>query len=173
MILSEGAPLPNSGSISRLARIQIKAWERTLSFRIQLQRLLDLVNKFPENNNFPLLLEYNQDIEFNVQDTTKALGKIICETSEALALQAGLKEPIHISQQENDSLPTWEYVSNIQSKLRPHWKNIINKQHARLNFGSEHLKSKLKVLDQSMWDQVMSYRFEVNQLIFYPGYINN
>ena len=55
----------------------------------------------------------------------------------------------------------WNELYEQQNKMKNQWVNVIDKWNARLNFGNEQAKAKLKILNYSMWDQVilMIYMF--------------
>lgn len=38
--------------------------------------------------------------------------------------------------------------------MKPHWETTVNKWHARLHFGSEQVKSKMKIFNQTVWEQI-------------------
>jgi hypothetical protein len=48
----------------------------------------------------------------------------------------------------------WRSIKDVQTDLRQNWRPVVDKWHARLNYGSEASKAKLKVLSTSVWDQV-------------------
>ena len=60
----------------------------------------------------------------------------------------------------------WESLERSHKQLVPEWKCIVDKWNSRMNFGNENAKSKLKVLNYSMWDQineVLSDDLKVNE----------
>ena len=55
-----------------------------------------------------------------------------------------------------EAVITWDTIISAQAALekKSKWADVLNLWHARMNFGSEHVKSKLKVFNKNLWDQV-------------------
>ena len=65
---------------------------------------------------------------------------------------------IAVIDNEDDNIDvavSWGNIISHQDQLQVRWESIMNKWHARLNFGSEKSKAKLKVLSHSLWEQVI------------------
>lgn len=138
---------------SALAGDHLKAWEKTLAFRVSLQKPLDLANQLP------ITLDY-QDAP--LESLSEQLHNQVCVLSDLLDQQIVRDEKslVGIKKKKtavDDDLALWEQLYTQQTEFQTtRWEPVLNKWHARLNFGSEKTKAKLKVFTQSMWDQVSS-----------------
>ncbi len=153
---------------SEAASQQLKLWEKNLGFRIHLQKAVDLSNKIPifpiegkqpRYGNVEVIAANNaassKCLETMITDIIGILDdQATCEIrqSEAVRLKAARKR-LRNSDDESSAL-LWEKVKDTQASLSPKWKEILEKWHARLNFGSEYRKSQLKVFNQSIWETV-------------------
>ena len=137
---------------SALAGDHLKAWEKTLAFRVSLQKPLDLANQLPLafNHADDTVSALTNQIRSQMSALSDLLEQQIVHTDKATATLKKKKG----SAEDDDEL--WEQLYKQQSELQTtRWEPVLNKWHARLNFGSEKTKAKLKVFTQSMWDQVM------------------
>ena len=136
--------------VSDCALDQCKAWDHLLRARIALQRTVDICNTLPVMNG---------NVTSNEQITcSNILKRSLIEIQDAVTIQ----EPINNvgtpsmkkSKIDIDSDQLWLRLEQSHKSLVPEWKNIIDKWNSRMNFGHESGKSKLKVLNYSMWDQI-------------------
>jgi hypothetical protein len=134
------------------ARLNLKAWEAGLALRISLQKSLDICNKLPVFSS-----GNEADTEGGV--ASEAIQSRLADMIELMeAQQAGpqqkgsKKRKFDVLSADEDEI--WEHMSSIQSSLDEKWRPIVDKWHARLNYGSEKSKSKLKILSSTIWDQI-------------------
>ena len=156
MILSNVEGAENSILISSLAKAQIKSWENGLSIRIALQRVADLVNKFPHHEDLSFI-QQDEIIKTKLNDVTEKLRVVACDLNNMLEVQVPTQNSdlnSKLNTRKRKAELSWESTIEVQKLRLPHWKAVTNKHHARLHFGSEHVKSKLRVFNQSFWDQV-------------------
>ena len=140
---------------SGVASEQVKLGDQLLAFRIHLQKTLDIANKLPILNH-SLITDENLKAESTSAQST--IKKSIYDLTELLNLQ--ITDPTIAKNNEkkrksNNIDDLWEEVIRPQKQLRQNWEGVVNKWHARVQFGSEVSKSKLKVFNQTLWDQVM------------------
>ena len=156
----------NQLAAAALANEHMKAWEKTLALRISLQKSLDIGNQLPTESVLDL---YNNDKDNEIvhasSDLAKSLQVVLRELVDATNTQAE-----HITsdgsfkatkRKRADETVTWDQVQESQDHMNAYWERVVNKWHARLNFGSEHVKSKLKVFNQTIWNQVTSVSHNV------------
>ena len=142
--------------IPKVAGLQIKAWEQLLSFRISLQRSLDIINKYPAVEDFNILHDNNEDIRNTNESLLSTLGSV------ADNLVSLLEDQVHSDDKKTkkrvrNSSPSWERLSTVDNILQKKWQSVVNKQYSRLHFGSDELHSKMKVINKSLWDQAYHY----------------
>lgn len=135
----------DEAKIARQALQQIKAFEQIIGLRILLQVPLDVSSQLPVNTGDFSLLKYAEvgRIRNDCETLLNEFMSCACSTDSSL---------IHSSTTLSDA---WNSVHNQQISMEKNWKQVVDKWHARVNFGSEHVKSKLKVLNFSVWDQVL------------------
>ena len=140
----------SSNSAAQLAQLHLKTWEAGLSLRISLQKSLDLSNRVPVVDSSAA-----GAVEGGV--ATEELQACLAGVLELLELQrpgeSGSKKrkfDVHTADNER----TWQHIEEIQADMKRNWKPVVDKWHARLNYGSEKSKSKLKILSSTIWDQV-------------------
>ena len=46
------------------------------------------------------------------------------------------------------------FICTAKKKVREDWEAVVNKWHARLNFGSDKAQSNLRVFNQKIWEQI-------------------
>ena len=127
---------------SKHASLQLKSWEQILSLRISLQKVIESANKFPtieEDNEEFISNESNELLE----STTVSLYKM-------LEVSTGAES----SYDESEGPITWEQIDDLQSTSQNHWKDVLNKWHSRLQFGSKEAVSRMKTFKQTFYEQV-------------------
>ena len=142
-------------SASTAAIDQVKLWETIIGLRISLQRSLDTSNQLP-----------SREFISQVTDGSKAGGQQVAEVKDSLkGLLGDLNYLLDIQAKDSNSSSKkrkineevkWDDIIRTQQKFRPSWESTVNKWHARLHFGSEQVKSKMKVFNQTIWEQVSS-----------------
>lgn len=130
---------------------QAKAWDNLVKIRISLQKSVDLGNELPVKESF---CEEKEQCALHIRRSLAALQGAL---EEQIPSVNGVKrkradEMKGFKDQSTDKI--WTRLNETHNSLRPKWKNVTDKWHARLNFGSEQAKSQLKVLNYSMWDQI-------------------
>lgn len=162
LLNSSSSSAPSTSSSSVAASEQQRCWEQLLSFRISLQRGLDIGNQLPVLAH---LLESNksdnEEDDIIKNETNNNLTEILTDLHQMLGSQSANndndsksnnKKRKNKNNDEDDI--TWEKIQATQVNLRDHWESTINKWHARLHFGSEQKKSKMRVFNQTIWEQV-------------------
>lgn len=126
---------------------QVKIAEKLLSFRISTQHVLDIVNKFP-------VIEEEKDVDDAACEVPEAseLYALAGDVNDLLSRQ--IRTPSLISKKRKRGAISWTEIDDTYEALRPNWENVVNKWHARSNFGSEKAKSSLKVFNQTIFSQV-------------------
>ena len=143
----------NHLSASRLASNHLKTWEKTLGLRICLQKPLDLANKLPLcSDKYPTnVVEQSNDFHKNLKNSLYCIQEILSSEVERCCTYENESKRVKTHHSNEVS---WGNISDSQDKLQTRWETIMNKWHARLNFGSEKNKAKLKVFNHSLWEQV-------------------
>jgi hypothetical protein len=144
----------------------LKAWERALALRVSLQKPLDTSSALPaaeQAAGLPIPIDDSvETLSSTLRRHLVDLTNILWETQQV----SGDKQVPASRKRKNenacamvDSLDVlWEKTSKIQTTLQlEKWEPVLNKWHARLNFGSENTKAKLKVFTQTLWSQVSAY----------------
>jgi hypothetical protein len=141
-----------------LASQHMKSWEKILGLRISLQKSLDVGNQLPAENMTEMFgLDSDSSIAQSTKLLCKGLQSVLTELVEVSNVQAeNINDKYRTSnnKRKRSNEVSWEDVVAPQDTMTPYWESVVNKWHARLNFGSEQAKSKLKVFNQSIWDQV-------------------
>lgn len=138
---------------SVVAANHLKIWERALALRVSLQKPIDSAGRLPVGELAEEL--DNEDVSCVNVALCGQLRKQACELTTILDTSAGGKRKLEDFSQCYDIETLWEDTLRTQSKLqKQNWEPVLNKWHARINFGSENTKAKLKVFTQTMWDQV-------------------
>ena len=146
-------------SASALAGVHLNAWEKTLALRVSLQKPLDLANQLP------LSIDHNDDTLKSLSDQLRNQMSALSDLLEQQVVNhdrsLSVVKKKKVDSDEDGEL--WEQLYKQQSELQEtRWEPVLNKWHARLNFGSEKTKAKLKVFTQSMWNQVMQFLFSLS-----------
>jgi len=158
--------------------------------RISLQKSVDLAARLPINVDFALESEtagkeenisglHNASLSIidslscSLQDSSTMLRSEVERTCD----QPQKKEQSDESRQNSkrkrgmdvtmgDSLSAaWDDINHSQEQLESNWKNVLNKWHSRLNFGSERAKASLQVFNTSLWEQVEDILLDSNRCI--------
>jgi len=153
-MFDESASLGQQLSASAVAATeQVKAWESLLELRIGLQRALDLGNRLP--------LAFDDDILSTAEDlagVADAKGDLVVELEGLLHEMTGLLEmqtdETTGARRGGGSAAAWTRIESAHEGLRDSWESTVNKWHARVHFGSEKVKSKMKVFNQTIWQQI-------------------
>ncbi|KAJ1413059.1 hypothetical protein B484DRAFT_482413 [Ochromonadaceae sp. CCMP2298] len=145
-------------SASLLAKQHLLTFELALALRVTLQKPLDVSGRLPAH--LPVSLP---GVSHSSAQLTEKVGACLSEMVGVLDAEVGRKELS--GQKRNRELErdsegaidldsAWELISSQQQQLQPKWEAVTNKWHARLNFGSEKAKAKMKTFTHSLWDQV-------------------
>ena len=126
-----------------------KAYEHLLSFRISLQKPLDIISKFP----VCLELEPDSSVLNQLESMTKDLVSLLVSGKDI-----NTKKSKKLTNSDKKDL-FWNEIINPQILLEEKWSSVLNKLHARINFGSDQNMKKLKVFNNSFWDQVMYNKY--------------
>lgn len=146
-------------SASRQAVHHLKAWEKVLALRVSLQKPLDTSSSLPASEERGNMDESAESLCSSLKRHMADLTNVLCEsqqTSGDQQVSASRKRKNENLCDVSDSVDDlWEKTCRVQSTLqRESWEPVLNKWHARLNFGSENTKAKLKVFTQTLWSQV-------------------
>jgi hypothetical protein len=134
-------------SASAAGRLHMRAWDQELALRISLQKPLDICNMFP----------VSEAGRYDCGSASDELRNVLSDLSELIDLQDHgssnkKKRKLDFSAASEDAV--WEHLLQTQKQLQERWEPVVDKWHARLNYGSEKSKLKLKVLSTSVWDQI-------------------
>ena len=153
---------------SELAGHQLRAWEKALALRVSLQKPMDLASRLPVNLDM-IHTDGSDEMQENIKILNKQLRVQLRTVSDLLSSEAErstkLTDPTSAKKRKGDALTAadkeqdldqmWEQIYKPQQQLQTErWEPILNKWHARLNFGSEKTKAKMKVFTHTMWNQV-------------------
>jgi hypothetical protein len=69
-------------------------------------------------------------------------------------LKSSPKKNLVREEKKNPKLIGWEDMVAVQNDLEENWSKTLNKWHARMHFGSEKAKDRLKVFNVNVWDQL-------------------
>jgi protein AATF/BFR2 len=138
-----------------VASEQVKAYEQLLALRICTQKVLDEGNKFP-------CIDLDSDITDESEYAALSSGlqkglRTVCSYLESQvedSTSSSKKNKRRRSSLGDDSLIEWEDVVAPQESLQDSWESIVNKQYSRLHYGSEKTHSKMKVFNQTLWEQI-------------------
>ena len=143
----------NTTNAAKLAHLNVKLWEAALSLRICIQKPVDICNKLPLFNRHG----EKSDSSLIDSEIRKFLQKLIDLQDHQISraeTKTSKKRKFDAMAVNTDEI--WEHIAETDSKMKCKWKPTVDKWHARLNYGSEKSKSKLKVLNTTIWDQVRS-----------------
>ena len=138
-------------SSANAAADQVKAWEASLGLRISLQRSLDLGNRLPHSSDDEL-----PDTTTARKSVAGQLEGLLFDLTEMLEIQTEESEgPMNSGKRKRASTEVaWKRIEEVQGNLRNSWETTVNKWHARVHFGSEQVKSKMKIFNQTIWQQI-------------------
>ena len=131
-------------TVSTAATEQVKLWETIVGLRISLQRSLETGNKLPGGE----FLDYaattsDTQSEQQLSQVKDGLNGLLGDLNHLLDVQA--KDSSSAKKRKVNEVINWEDIVRTQQKFRPSWESTVNKWHARLHFGSEQVKSKMKI----------------------------
>jgi hypothetical protein len=148
--------ISNYQNDSLFGKKQIELYEKILGFRISLQQSLDEVNKFPILSDLELDIQdikKKRKLESNIP--LKDLVRTSIQLLESQITHDTNMKTKSIGEDNFDYDMYWNKILDIQQRLQSDsWEPIVNMWHTRVHFGNEHSKSKLKVFNQTLWDQV-------------------
>jgi Apoptosis antagonizing transcription factor len=148
-----------SNAAAQAALTEVKLFESVLGLRISLQKPLDCCNKFPVFDEPDSAIGVKND---DITEVSDILKSVMGDISALLEIQVENQDSLDDEVKKralrqrgcNRNEDGWEDILKLQEALRPSWQRTINKWHARLHFGSEHIKSKMKVFNQTVWEQI-------------------
>lgn len=125
-----------------LARLHSSVWEECLGLRISLQKTLDSINSLP-------LINANV-----VSDSSEERKLLSAELHKLLrSLTSSFAANIHSNEKKN-GVSDWEEIRALTLHAREKWSPVIDKWQARLSFGSELAKAKMKVFSSSFFESI-------------------
>ena len=139
-------------SASAAATDQVKLWETIIGLRISLQRSIDTSNKLPSADHISHAVRSDQAGANQLAEVKDGLKGLLGDLNHLLEIQA--EDSSSTKKRKVNEELQWDDIAKMQQKLRPSWESTVNKWHARLHFGSEQVKSKMKVFNQTIWEQV-------------------
>ena len=128
---------------SKHASLQLKSWEQILSVRISLQKVIESANKIP-------IIDGDDNNECSNESSSELLESTTASLYKMLEVSTGVES----SYDESDGPITWEQINDLQSASQNHWKDVLNKWHSRLQFGSKEAVSRMKTFKQTFYEQV-------------------
>jgi hypothetical protein len=150
---------------AKYAKLQIEAWEKTLALRISMQKSLDLVNQLPVIDQHEVVELVDEEQQDDLQEEYGKLSSSLQNISNSLVEMLEQQAKVHDidipsvdSMEEDDEVnKLWNRIENVNNTLETSfWFPTLNKWHTRIHFGAEKNKSKLKVFNQNISDQVSS-----------------
>ena len=139
-------------SASAAATDQVKLWETIIGLRISLQRSIDTSNKLPNADHISHAVRSDQAGANQLAEVKDGLKGLLGDLNHLLEIQA--EDSSSTKKRKVNEELQWDDIAKMQQKLRPSWESTVNKWHARLHFGSEQVNSKMKVFNQTIWEQV-------------------
>jgi len=150
---------------SKFAKLQLEAWEKVLALRISMQKSIDLANQLPIISEVDIIAnadnQQKEDIEEEYSKLSQSLQHVSGSLVDMLEQQAKVRKidvtqsklPSYTDDNEIDAL--WNRINSVDKALESSlWFPVLNKWHTRVHFGAEKNKSKLKVFNQNISDQV-------------------
>jgi hypothetical protein len=139
---------------SNYAKQQLQTWESLLSFRISLQRSLDLANKLPAFD-FDGILENEEENDLpSLRESLKGIQNTLYECLEGQTQNPSSKKVKKSLASSPQNELSWESIIEKQELLEKSWETTLNKWHSRMHFGSEKVKSRLSVFNVNVWEQI-------------------
>lgn len=141
---------------SESAKRLISAWETTLGLRIASQKAVDLANRLPAIE--PELLAENlpegaEDLRA-AQATLYSINRSLLDCLQSFDTSSTSRLKRSRVHDDEDDEVLWKDIEETHQALEPRWKTVLNRLHARVNYGSEKAKSKLKVFNTDMWSHI-------------------
>ena len=107
-----------------------------------------------DNSNKLPVLNDDSSVRHDLENNHNNYDECLENCSSALrSLTATAEQSSSSFSPADDEEMTWERLYAPQ-KLREDWEAVVNKWHARLNFGSEKAQSNLRVFNQKIWEQI-------------------
>jgi hypothetical protein len=148
---------------------QSRTYEQLLGLRICVQKTLDEANKFPvaadETGGYSK--DVSQEADYaSVRTGLRASLIALCDYLDQQAEEAGAEDDEEYCAKrrkrsvgsedsaDKDTDVGWEAVLAPQLALQQQWEQAVNKQYSRLHYGNEKTHSKMKVFNQTVWEQV-------------------
>ena len=147
-LFGDSSSLSSTREASVAAGDQAKSYEKLLALRISLQKVLDSSNKLPVLDGAAKAKNKSKGKDEDHAECMKHCSSALESLTKLLNMQSSSS-----SLGEGKEL-SWEDVYAPQQKLRGKWETVVNKWHARLNFGSEKAQSNLRVFNQKIWEQI-------------------
>ena len=152
----------SSGSVRSLSAVaaneQIKSWESFLGLRISLQRSMDLGNRLPCAFDGDILAKDQAlvDVVDAREEVVVQLERLVHDLTGLLELQTDIPSTSSgkNKRKHSSSNVAWQRIEQVNENLRESWETTANKWHARVHFGSEQTKSKMKIFNQTIWQQI-------------------
>jgi protein AATF/BFR2 len=154
---------PNTLSVSEVsdsAVTRVNQYEKLLSLRISLQKLIEDGNKFPCKIHHAVEGQDNDitNLSTNLHICLRDLNDILVsqasansdEKSSALAKKRKRQD----AAVSTDRFVEWEDIISAQNNLKASWEVSINRWYSRLHYGSEKTQSKMRVFNRTLWEQV-------------------
>ena len=142
---------------------QAKAWDNLVKIRLSLQKPLELGNELPVQTGSS---DERKLCSTYIRKSLSSLERIVVDqlpATDKSRKRARIEEVKNFKDLNSEEI--WNHLNDTHKTLQPQWKAVTDKWHARLNFGSEQAKSKLKVLNYSMWDQIDNIITDENKFI--------
>ena len=162
----------SQADVSANAAFQVKGYEQMLSLRIALQKVLDEGNKFPvrelhayETNDSDYT-DLTNSIQTCVRNVTGLLtAQVPGEGDKGDGRKRRRADSDSGSSSSGDKALSWDEIMAPQQKLQASWEASVNRWHSRLHYGSEKVQSKLRVFNQTLWEQVNEVLADDNKCI--------
>ena len=158
-MFDEGSSSSGSRSLNAVAaNEQIKSWESFLGLRISLQRSMDLGNRLPCAFDGDILTKDQAlaDVVDARKEVVGELESLVHELTGLLELQTDIQSTSNgkNKRKHSNSNVAWQRIEQVNESLRESWETTANKWHARVHFGSEQTKSKMKTFNQTIWQHM-------------------
>ena len=140
----------NQLALSKRAKELATKYEKMLSVRISLQKVIDEVNILPSSSSSLTTLTNNaNNNNYNKNEQQKALE---CEENIELVLNKMVDiyhQQSKLTNYHDDVSVLDEKINNMMSSMTDKWSPIINKLHSKMNFGNEKMQGNMKVFNQT------------------------
>jgi protein AATF/BFR2 len=148
---------------SVLVRKQADIFGKVLELRINLQKSLEIASRLPVNDRdgaYNELLEDDSALSGLVSSSCKESRSLLDPLIDMLEVQVDSAEGSSSSsssgsrKRDRSSEDSWTRIEHAMEQSRPRWKSVLEKWNARLHFGTETNKSKMKVFNSSLWSRI-------------------